>query len=284
MSLSHMPNAKYVAMSSVVAFASLAHLQSLLRPWISLLRKFWFSLAGPRFEVHKAHELVGNPGTDDVLSGADELVQQLLNHGAPLEESCDDLPCTFLLVEVGRFGGRNVAGVVSMSSGMGALDLEAIRKMVRARIPEPAIRQKCQLQNVPPDVVDAIIAGRDADEQILANSGRSAYLGGLVVAPHYQGFGLGKALCRVGFAHAVRIGCKEVIGHAAHDGLIPFYEKMGALSESCRPLKTRPDMPKVKVKGSNRNMHVAVGDFNAHDDRIILGKHLPRGIKCVYST
>ena len=100
----------------------------------------------------------------------------------------------------------------------------------------------------------------------------AAYMGSLVVAPPFQGLGLGKALARVGAAHAACIGCSQVVGSAATPALVPFYESLGAVAERKRPRTRRSDMPTVKAGANTRELRLELGSLTSSD---ILGSCIP---------
>jgi ribosomal protein S18 acetylase RimI-like enzyme len=261
-----MMNAAKVA--TAVAVASVAATIILWPRGWRRLRCVLQRIAGPKFIVYAAH----NVADSHLLDEATALVEELLGVAAgDHEESCDGLPCGFVLVHTGS-SRQQVVGYVRMSSAPGAISVKRLEKFVRMGMIVQA-RQRATLAGMPEDVIDAILSGVPSSS-VSATTPAAAYLGSLVVAPRFQGLGLGKALARIGVAHVARIGCSEVVGQAATPELVPFYESLGAVAAHRRPRTRRYDMPSVKTghAANSRELRMELGSLSSSD---ILGSGIP---------
>ena len=240
------------------------------------LRRALHHLRGSEFIIYTAHAVESSR----LLDEATTLVTQLLGVAAgDHEESCDGLPCGFLLVHA-EPDGEHVVGYVRMASAPGAISVRGLEKMVRMGMVDQA-RQRAKVAGMSEEAIDAICSmspsssSSAAAASDAATTPTKAYMGSLVVAPRFQGLGLGKALARVGAAHAARIGCSEVVGSAATPSLVPFYESLGALAEHRRPRTRRADMPTVKATANSRELRLELGSLTVGDLDILLGSAMP---------
>ena len=155
-----------------------------------------------------------------------------------------------------------------MASAPGAISVRRLEKMVRMGMIGQA-RQRATQAGMPEEDIDAILTMSPSS---VTAPPAAAYMGSLVVAPPFQGLGLGKALARVGAAHAASIGCSQVVGSAATPALVPFYESLGAVAEHTRPRTRRSDMPTVQAGANTRELRVDLGSLTSSD---ILGSSIP---------
>ena len=235
------------------------------RGWASRrLRCALQRIRGSKFIVYAAHEVEDSRLLDDATA----LVEKLLGVAArDHEESCAGLPCGFVLVHA--YGSsKQAVGYVRMASAPGAISVSRLEKMVQMGMIGQA-RQRATQAGMQEEVIDAILASSPASEP---TTPAAAYMGSLVVAPRFQLLGLGKALARIGAAHAARIGCVQVVGAAATPALIPFYESLGAVAEHRRPRTRRSDMPTVKAAANTRELRVELGSLTSSDS---LGSSIP---------
>ena len=240
-----------------------------LRGWASRrFRRALQRIRGPAFVVYAAHAVADSR----LLDEATALVEELLGVAAgDHDESCAGLPCGFVLVRADSDEPR-VVGYVRIASAPGAISMRTLEKMVRMGMIGQA-RQRATVAGMSEEAIDAIIStGPSSSAASDAASPTAAYMGSLVVAPRFQGLGLGSALARVGAAHAARIGCSQVVGSAATTALVPFYESLGALAEHRRPRTRRPDMPTVKAGANTRELRLELGGLTSSD---ILASGIP---------
>jgi len=251
-----------------VAVTSVAAIILWPRGWVlRRLRCALQRIRDPNFIVYAAHTIADSR----VLDEATALVEELLGvAAADHEESCAGLPCGFVLVRAGS-SRLHAVGYVRMSSAPGAISVRRLERMVRMGMIDQA-RQRATQAGMSEEVLDAIISTRLPHSASEAATPAAAYMGSLVVAPRFQGLGLGKALARVGAAHAARIGCSQVVGSAATPALVPFYESLGAVAEHRRPRIRRSDMPTVKAGANTRELRLELGSLSASD---ILGSGIP---------
>ena len=235
------------------------------RGWASRrLRCALQRIRGAEFVVYAAHNLADAR----LLDEATALVEELLGVAAgDHEESCARLPCGFVLVRTGS-SRKHVVGYVRMASAPGAISVRRLEKMVRMGMIGQA-RQRATQAGIPEEDLDAILTMSPSS---VSAPPAAAYMGSLVVAPPFQGLGLGKALARVGAAHAASIGCSQVVGSAATSALVPFYESLGAVAEHTRPRTRRSDMPTVQAGANTRELRVDLGILTSSD---ILGSSIP---------
>ena len=235
------------------------------RGWASRrLRCALQRIRGAEFVVYAAHNLADAR----LLDEATALVEELLGVAAgDHEESCARLPCGFVLVRTGS-SRKHVVGYVRMASAPGAISVRGLEKMVRMGMIGQA-RQRATQAGMPEEDIDAILTMSPLS---VSAPPAAAYMGSLVVAPPFQGLGLGKALARVGAAHAASIGCSQVVGSAATSALVPFYESLGAVPEHTRPRTRRSDMPTVQAGANTRELRVDLGSLTSSD---ILGSSIP---------
>lgn len=229
-----------------------------------ILQRALQRIRGAEFVVHAAHDL----SDARLLDEATALVEELLGVAAgDHEESCAKLPCGFLLVRT-TSTRKHVVGYVRMASAPGVISLRGLKRMVRMGMIGQA-RQRATQAGMPEEVIDAILTMSPLSE---STPPAAAYMGSLVVAPPFQGLGLGKALARVGAAHAASIGCSQVVGSAATPALVPFYESLGAVAEHRRPRTRRSDMPTVKAGANTRELRMELGSLTSSE---ILGAGIP---------
>ena len=191
------------------------------------------------------------------------------------EESCAGLPCGFLLVRAGS-SRDHVVGYVRMASAPGAISVHRLHKMVDMGMIGQA-RQRATQAGMPEELIEAILSR--SPSSFVSPTPAAAYMGSLCVAPKFQGLGLGKALARVGAAHAARIGCSQVVGSAATPALVPFYESLGAVAERRRLRTRRSDVPTVKAGANSRELRLELGGLTSSD---ILGSSIPSYITFAY--
>ena len=254
-----------VAVASVAATIILWSRGRASRRFRCLLQR----IGGPKFNVYAAHNIADSR----LLDEATALVEELLGVAAgDHEESCDGLPCGFVLVHTDS-SRQQVVGYVRMSSAPGAISVKRLEKFVRMGMIAQA-RQRATHAGMPEEVIDAILSGAPSSSVSETTAPAAAYLGSLVVAPRFQGLGLGKALARIGVAHAACIGCSEVVGQAATPALVPFYESLGAVAAHRRPRTWRSDMPSVKTghAANSRELRMELGSLSSSD---ILGSGIP---------
>lgn len=229
----------------------------------------------PCFRLWTAHSLVARADGQRLLDEATALVEDHLSVApGDHDESCDELPCGFVLLHEDADGVPHVAGYVRMATAPGAIGVGALQRMARMGM-AGAARQRAMVAGMPSEVVEAILSGASPTPSASGASGASghaqAYMGSLVVAPRFRGLGLGKALAARGAAHAAHIGCRQVVGTAATPALMPFYERLGAMAEHTLPREKRADMPKVKAAQS-RELRVELEGFAPEE---ILGASVP---------
>ena len=172
------------------------------RGWASRrLRRVLQRIRGQKFIVYAAHTITDSR----LLDEATALVEELLGVAAgDHEESCAGLPCGFVLVCAGS-SRPHVVGYVRMASAPGSISLRRLETMVRMGMLVQA-RQRAMHAGMWEKAIDAVLSGSPASPVSEVTAPAAAYMGSLVVAPSFQGLGLGKALACVGAAHAARIG------------------------------------------------------------------------------
>ena len=249
----------------VAAVASAAATATVIlwpRGWASRrLRRVLQRIRGPRFIVYAAHMITDSR----LLHEATALVEELLGVAAgDHEESCSGLPCGFVLVCVGSSSRPHVVGYVRMASAPGAISMRRLETMVRIGMLVQA-RQRAMHAGMSEKAIDAVLSGSPASPVSEVTAPAAAYMGSLVVAPRFQGLGLGKTLACVGAAHAARVGCSQVVGSAATPALLPFYESLGAVAEHRRPRTRRSDMPTVKAAANTRELRLELGNLTSSD-------------------
>jgi len=234
---------------------------------------------GSTFVVYKAHDLAALPNGDRLVQEAESLVESMLKGVPDCGNSYNRLPCSFIAVAENRGCNSRVASHVRMTRSNGT-DLSSLQKMIKMGSHMiPAAKQKAAVAGLSEDIVDDLVAGRDPGA-VVENT--EAYLSSLVVAPEFQGQGLGKVMARIGVAHAIGLGCKTVTGFAANDGLVPFYERLGAMVESSRPTARRLDIPKVKIASNSRSLAIDLQDFQGHIETHVLGQYVPKRVKLMF--
>lgn len=259
-------NAKVATAVAVASVAATIILSP--RGWISRRMRYALRyIRGSSFIIYAAHEVEDSRLLDDATA----LVKELLGVAAgDHEESCDGLPCGFVLVHTDA-SRKQAVGYVRMASAPGAISVRSLEKMVQMGMIGQA-RQRATLAGMPDEVIDAILSVSPSSPVSEATTPATAYMGSLVVAPHFQGLGLGKALARIGAAHAARVGCVKIVGAAATPALIPFYESLGAVAEHRRQRTRRPDMPTVKAGANTRELRM---DLESLTLKGILGSGIP---------
>ena len=217
-------------------------------------------IRGQKFIVFAAHTITDSR----LLDEATALVEELLGVAAgDHEESCVGLPCGFVLVRA-ISSRTHVVGYVRMASAPGAISVRRLETMVRMGMIAQA-RQRAIHAGMSEEAIDAVLSGSPSSSVSKVAAPSAAYMGSLVVAPRFQGLGLGKALARVGAAHAARIGCSHVVGSAATPELVPFYESLGAVAEHRRLRTRRSDIPTVKAGANTRELRLELRSLTSSD-------------------
>ncbi|XP_022785650.1 uncharacterized protein LOC111326000 [Stylophora pistillata] len=160
-------------------------------------------------------------------------------------ESRDTFPCH--LVALATFGGvKQVIAhcVLRETSASRSPDLNKFLRMLRMRLPLPAVQQSMEVAGLDSSVLSA----KDISESEIVETPTSSIvhnvtLSSLVVKPEFRGQGLGKSMCAYALQVASGLGAIEIIG-GCKNKLVAFYEKIGVKR---RVGLKRKNIPRVRL-------------------------------------